>query len=84
MIPEGETQNSWGNKIWGRGAAGAEAAMGARTPEELEALGLTAEGADRLAEFYEAAAAAGKGGATAPARAALMRQIAQELGGGGG
>jgi hypothetical protein len=48
----------------------------------LERLGLDLEKAQHLKAFYEAAASAGEGGATAPARAALMDDYIRILGGG--
>ncbi len=82
LIPAGETQASWGSKVWGSGAEDAQGLIGARSASELRALGLDVPGAQQLANFYRAAAAAGRGGATAPARARLMDDIVKQLGGG--
>jgi hypothetical protein len=81
LVPEGETLASWGAQIWGRGVAGAEALTGARTAAELEQLGLTADKAATLRDFYQAAADAGKGAETATARVSLLNNIIETLGG---
>ena len=67
--------------MWGHGVEGAEALNGARTAEELDQLGLTADKATTLRDFYQAAADAGKEGATAPARVQLLNNITEILGG---
>jgi hypothetical protein len=79
LIPAGESQRSWGAKLWGRGADDARALIGARTSDELRELGLDAAAAKKLADFYRSAAKHGRGGQAAHAREALMRSIYKQL-----
>ncbi|MEA2635502.1 MAG: hypothetical protein QOH92_2269 [Chloroflexota bacterium] len=67
--------NAFGQALWGSGEAGARALMGARTAAELRSLGMSTRLACGLRNFYQAAAAAGQGGAAATARAELMQHI---------
>jgi hypothetical protein len=80
--PEGwPSTNAWGNAVWGKGPQEALDLIGTRTPDELRALGLDADRARGLANFYQNAAELGQGGETAPARVALMQHIADLLSG---
>jgi hypothetical protein len=83
LIPKGLEQSEWGFKIWGRGAQAALDLIGRRSAADLRAIGLTPEGAQRLADFYRAAAAAGRGGQAAQNRVKLMEDIIKTLGGDG-
>jgi hypothetical protein len=82
FFPSDISTNEWGAQVWGKGAQDALNAVGLRTPQELQSLGLGATTARGLANFYARAAAAGRGGATAPARQLLMESIANLLEGG--
>ena len=66
-MPAGETLNSWGSQIWGRGAQGARDLIGARSASDLARIpGLNVRSATMLRDFYQAAANAENGGDTAP------------------
>ena len=79
LIPEGETQATWGAKIWGRGPEGALARIGTRNAGELSDLGLDVNGATRLRDFYESQRMWGRGAETAGARVDLMQHIIDVL-----
>jgi len=82
VIPDGLTRNEWGTQIWGVGSGDAEALIGTRSAATLRALGLTVENAVKLRDFYAGVAAAGLGGAAAPARVDLLNNIIETLQGG--
>ena len=84
VVPEGMTRNAWGNKVWGQGPDAARALIGARSAQEWQDLGLTAENAARLRDFYQSAQTFGRGATTSSARADLMQHIYDLLSGGGG
>jgi hypothetical protein len=77
--PPGISTNAWGNKVWGQGPDDALSRIGTRSADELRELGLDVDKATKLRNFYSQAAAAGKGGATAPARVKLMNDIIRTL-----
>jgi hypothetical protein len=82
LVPKGETLGSWGNQIWGTGADGAKSLIGTRGATELSRIpGLNVQSATTLRNFYQGAAEAGKGGATAPVRVQLLDDIIKTLGG---
>ncbi|MBB4908876.1 DNRLRE domain-containing protein [Actinophytocola algeriensis] len=82
LVPTGQTLATWGNQIWGTGAQGAKALIGTRSAAELARIpGLNVQSATTLRNFYQGAANAGKGGATAPVRVQLLDDIIKTLGG---
>jgi hypothetical protein len=54
LLPEGMTPNAFGNLVWGVGPEGARALIGARSAEELRALGvgLDVAKAQEFRRFY--------------------------------
>lgn len=68
----------WG-RLWGEGADDARDFVGRYSAEDLRGLGLTADTAQELSDFYRLAAIKGKGSATSPARADLMQHYADVL-----
>ncbi|MGW2354958.1 polymorphic toxin-type HINT domain-containing protein [Actinacidiphila glaucinigra] len=69
---EGGTLQEVGGRVWGSGDP--SHLIGTRSPAELR--GLASRGdAEKLQDFYQSAALAGKGGKTAPARVVLTQEI---------
>lgn len=69
---EGGTLQEVGGRVWGSGDPSHLA--GTRSPADLR--GLASRGdAEKLQDFYQSAALAGKGGNTAPARVLLTQEI---------
>ncbi|MFE4175920.1 polymorphic toxin-type HINT domain-containing protein [Streptomyces sp. NPDC056909] len=69
---EGGTLQEVGGRVWGSGDP--SHLVGTRSPTELR--GLASRGdAEKLQDFYQSAALAGKGGKTAPARVKLTQEI---------
>ncbi|MFI6899108.1 polymorphic toxin-type HINT domain-containing protein [Streptomyces sp. NPDC050256] len=69
---EGGTLQEVGGRVWGSGDP--SHLVGTRSPTELR--GLASRGdAEKLQDFYQSAALAGKGGKTAPARVRLTQEI---------
>ncbi|PZT75901.1 MULTISPECIES: polymorphic toxin-type HINT domain-containing protein [unclassified Streptomyces] len=69
---EGGTLQEVGGRVWGSGDP--SHLIGTRSPTELR--GLASRGdAEKLQDFYQSAALAGKGGKTAPARVTLTQEI---------
>ncbi|MFD9339074.1 polymorphic toxin-type HINT domain-containing protein [Streptomyces sp. NPDC060028] len=69
---EGGTPLEVGGRVWGSGDP--SRLVGTRSPTELR--GLASRGdAEKLQDFYQSAALAGKGGKTAPARVKLTQEI---------
>lgn len=81
QVPKGETLATWGKQVWGTKAEGAEALIGARSADELRALGLTRENATMFRDYYQWATYVGRGADAAPARVRLMNDILKTLGG---
>ncbi|MFJ8583011.1 hypothetical protein [Micromonospora sp. NPDC093277] len=69
---EGGTLQEVGGRIWGSGNP--SHLIGTRSPAELRALASRGD-AEKLQDFYQSAALAGKGGKTAPARVRLTQEI---------
>ncbi|MBS2531646.1 RHS repeat-associated core domain-containing protein [Catenulispora sp. NF23] len=51
LVPPGQTPNGWGNTLWGAQPGGANAFL-SRTAQDWRDLGITADSATRLREFY--------------------------------
>ncbi|MEI7032557.1 polymorphic toxin-type HINT domain-containing protein [Streptomyces pratensis] len=69
---EGGTLQEVGGRVWGSGDP--SHLVGTRAPADLR--GLASRGdAEKLQDFYQSAALAGKGGKTAPARVVLTQEI---------
>ncbi|MEW2193877.1 polymorphic toxin-type HINT domain-containing protein [Streptomyces microflavus] len=69
---EGGTLQEVGGRVWGSGNP--SHLVGTRSPADLR--GLASRGdAEKLQDFYQSAALAGKGGKTAPARVVLTQEI---------
>ncbi|MFJ1899528.1 polymorphic toxin-type HINT domain-containing protein [Streptomyces sp. NPDC088115] len=69
---EGGTLQEVGGRVWGSGDP--SHLVGTRSPADLR--GLASRGdAEKLQDFYQSAALAGKGGKTAPARVVLTQEI---------
>jgi len=61
-----------GNPIWAN--SDPESLIGTRSPEELRELASLSD-AQKLQDFYQGAANAGRGGSTAPNRVLLLQEI---------
>ncbi|MGQ4718791.1 polymorphic toxin-type HINT domain-containing protein [Streptomyces anulatus] len=69
---DGGTLQQVGGRVWGRGDP--THLIGTRSPAELRGLASRSD-AEKLQDFYQSAALAGKGGKTAPARVTLTQEI---------
>ncbi|MFI1675672.1 polymorphic toxin-type HINT domain-containing protein [Streptomyces sp. NPDC020607] len=69
---EGGTLQEVGGRVWGSGDP--SHLVGTRSPGDLRGLASRAD-AEKLQDFYQSAALAGKGGKTAPARVVLTQEI---------
>ncbi len=74
LVPPGMDWQSWGVAVFGRGQRGADAMMGTRNAQQLLAIGVNRDVAQALLNWYRAGGP-GVGGATRPARMALLVEI---------
>lgn len=82
LVPKGMTPASYGNTIWGAGPAEATALMGARSADELRAIGLAPASAARWQDFYANVARLNPRNPSAQPRVELLQDVINTLGGG--
>jgi len=75
------SRSAFGKAVWGVGEKGAVQMGQEMTVEDLQEIGLTQDGAQAWADYYSEEYAANPRNGTAGARATLMSQYADMLGG---